>query len=176
HQQGEDFYAMYHLQFEVIDTGVGITPEYIEKIFLLFEQVRDATHQPPGIGLGLTISQRFAQIIKGELQVKSELGHGSTFSLKLPVVVVTEKLSTHKQMTSSKIKEVNTTDFYPPSEEELKDLFMLAKRGNIGKIKKRITHLEEMDKQYIPFTHKLGQLAQKFDAKGIQMFLKQFLK
>jgi signal transduction histidine kinase/DNA-binding NarL/FixJ family response regulator len=83
-----------HIRFEVIDTGVGMTPEQLEKIFLPFEQVGDADRRAAGTGLGLAISRQLVEMMGSELQVKSELRKGSTFwfDLSLPVVAATVEL------------------------------------------------------------------------------------
>jgi CheY-like chemotaxis protein/HAMP domain-containing protein len=73
------------LAFSVIDTGIGIAPEAIERIFEPFEQVRSETeHKAAGTGLGLAIARESATLIGGELQVESIRGRGTTFTLFLP--------------------------------------------------------------------------------------------
>lgn len=70
----------------VKDTGIGIAPEHIGLIFDEFRQVSEgASRAFEGTGLGLHVSQRFAQMIGGTLAVESELGKGSAFSLYLPL-------------------------------------------------------------------------------------------
>jgi len=77
-----------NLRFEVEDTGVGMTPEQLDKIFLPFEQVGDTQRRAAGTGLGLAISRQLVQLMDSELKVNSELGQGSTFwfDLTLPIV------------------------------------------------------------------------------------------
>ena len=74
------------LRFQVEDTGVGMTPEQMVKVFQPFEQVGDAQKQSQGTGLGLAISTQIISMMKGELQLDSTLGQGSTFwfDVKLP--------------------------------------------------------------------------------------------
>jgi len=76
-----------HLRFSVTDTGVGISPEDIQKLFRAFEQVGDQNRQQEGTGLGLAISQRIVKLMGGEIQVKSELGIGSTFFFEVVVPI-----------------------------------------------------------------------------------------
>jgi signal transduction histidine kinase/FixJ family two-component response regulator len=71
--------ATYLIRFQVEDSGVGMTPAQLEKIFLPFEQVGDANRQAEGTGLGLSISQKIVQMMGSNIQVKTELGVGSTF-------------------------------------------------------------------------------------------------
>ncbi|MBK1990594.1 PAS domain S-box protein [Sphaerospermopsis aphanizomenoides BCCUSP55] len=80
-----------YLQFQVIDTGVGITPQDLEIIFDAFTQApANGQSIPEGTGLGLTISRRLVQLMGGEIKVKSTLGQGSTFQFIIPVLVVTK--------------------------------------------------------------------------------------
>jgi signal transduction histidine kinase/CheY-like chemotaxis protein len=76
------------IRFEIIDTGIGMTPEQLDKIFRPFEQVGSLKHRAAGTGLGLAITRQLVELMKGELSVQSELGKGSTFwfEITLPVV------------------------------------------------------------------------------------------
>ncbi len=69
--------------FAVIDTGVGIAPEDIVRIFTPFERVADGAEGRPGIGLGLAITQALVRIMGGDIQVESAPGLGSHFTVRL---------------------------------------------------------------------------------------------
>ncbi|WP_103667957.1 ATP-binding protein [Pseudanabaena sp. BC1403] len=71
------------IRFDVIDSGVGIAPEDVPKIFQSFEQVGDPVKMQSGTGLGLTISKRLIEVMGGELNVTSILGQGSTFWIEI---------------------------------------------------------------------------------------------
>ncbi len=66
------------------DTGIGIPPEELTRIFQRFYQVEDSLRRRHGgIGLGLAIARGMAELIDGQISVESEVGRGSTFSLSL---------------------------------------------------------------------------------------------
>ncbi|MGI4878990.1 MAG: hybrid sensor histidine kinase/response regulator [Janthinobacterium lividum] len=69
-------------EFEIADTGVGIAPEDIGRIFEPFERL-DTVRDAPGIGLGLTITRLLVDIMGGELTVESQPGAGSLFRVKM---------------------------------------------------------------------------------------------
>ena len=76
------------LWFEVSDTGCGMAPETMERLFRGFEQAEaGTTRRYGGTGLGLTISRRLAELMGGSITVRSVLGEGSTFRLEIPLVV-----------------------------------------------------------------------------------------
>ena len=75
--------------FNVIDSGIGIKKENLEKIFETFSQADDDTTRIyGGSGLGLAISKRLIEVLGGEILVTSEVGKGSTFTLRVPAVYV----------------------------------------------------------------------------------------
>ncbi|MEB3215501.1 MAG: CHASE2 domain-containing protein [Nostocales cyanobacterium 94392] len=73
------------IRFQIEDTGVGMSSEHIEKIFLPFEQVGELGQRSQGTGLGLTISQRIAALMGSQIQVQSNPGEGSIFWLDVTV-------------------------------------------------------------------------------------------
>jgi signal transduction histidine kinase/CheY-like chemotaxis protein len=73
------------LHFEVIDTGVGIAPEEQESVFDAFFQASVQQHSQQGTGLGLTISQKFVNMMGGDLKLNSGVAKGAKFSFEIPV-------------------------------------------------------------------------------------------
>jgi signal transduction histidine kinase/CheY-like chemotaxis protein len=75
------------LEFEVSDTGIGMTPEQVVGLFKPFSQAdASTTRYYGGTGLGLAITQHFCRMLGGDVTVESEYGKGSTFTITLPVV------------------------------------------------------------------------------------------
>ena len=76
------------LKFSVKDTGMGLSPQQIEGLFQSFTQVDgSSTRKYGGIGLGLSVSKRLVQLMRGEMSVKSTLGKGSDFSFSVELGV-----------------------------------------------------------------------------------------
>ena len=73
------------LVFAVSDTGIGMTPEQLSRLFMDFQQASPETAQKyGGTGLGLAITRRLCQLMGGDVKVTSEPGVGSTFTVTLP--------------------------------------------------------------------------------------------
>lgn len=76
-------------EFSVQDTGSGISPDDLQRLFQPFTQIdNSSTRKYGGTGLGLTISRRLANIMHGDIHVKSEVGVGSTFTFAVEAEVV----------------------------------------------------------------------------------------
>jgi signal transduction histidine kinase/CheY-like chemotaxis protein len=76
------------LEFAVSDTGIGMTPEQVARLFQAFAQADPATaRRYGGTGLGLALTRHFCRLLGGDVAVASEHGKGSTFTVALPAAV-----------------------------------------------------------------------------------------
>jgi signal transduction histidine kinase/DNA-binding NarL/FixJ family response regulator len=80
----------YKIRFQVEDTGIGMKPEQVEKIFLPFEQVSESKRQAEGTGLGLSISRQLVEMMGSKLEVESNYGVGSKFWVDLELLEASE--------------------------------------------------------------------------------------
>jgi two-component system sensor histidine kinase EvgS len=71
------------VEFSVADTGVGIDPANLGRIFEEFEQVKDSGKNG-GVGLGLSIVKKYVELMQGDIRVESEPGKGSKFTFSIP--------------------------------------------------------------------------------------------
>jgi PAS domain S-box-containing protein len=81
------------VEISVTDTGVGIEPEFQQKIFDEFIQVGDHRGKQEGTGLGLALTKKFIELHGGRIRVQSAKGQGSTFTVTLPALPTPEKRS-----------------------------------------------------------------------------------
>lgn len=92
------------IRFQVKDTGVGMSPEQLEKIFLPFEQVGSSAKQSEGTGLGLAISKKIVNLMESTIEVQSEPGKGSTFWFEVVLPEALEWRNTSRTTQFGEIK------------------------------------------------------------------------
>ena len=91
-------------QFEIKDTGIGITQSKLVSVFDSFTQVNSAKgNNLEGVGLGLSIVKKLIQLMKGTIKIKSELGQGTTFSVNLSFDIPSEAVLKNLTVNQSTI-------------------------------------------------------------------------
>ncbi|MCD2491588.1 response regulator [Lacrimispora sp. NSJ-141] len=85
-QEKNTYQGYSNFVFRCADTGVGMSGAFLEKLFLPFERVQDSTNSKIlGTGLGMAITKNLIDLMNGDIQVESELGKGSAFTVTLPL-------------------------------------------------------------------------------------------
>ncbi|MES3020138.1 MAG: two-component regulator propeller domain-containing protein [Pseudomonadota bacterium] len=131
-----------HIRFSVHDTGIGIAPEALERLFQKFEQADSTTtRRYGGTGLGLAICRQLVELMDGRIEVESRLGAGSVFSFVLPLADgVAPPLAPHVRLEahSHRLKVLCAEDF-PTNQiiirmmlEELGHLVEIADNGALA--------------------------------------------
>lgn len=78
---------------KIIDTGIGISKEHMEKILIDFRQASEGlSRNYEGIGIGLSISKKIIELMKGRLEIESEVGKGTTVTIWLPAIIEEERI------------------------------------------------------------------------------------
>ena len=95
--------SLARINFQIVDTGVGIAANQINKLFQAFEQVGEQKRQHEGTGLGLAISQRIVELMGGQIQVTSELGVGSTFYFEVDLPIASDWIQKSSIQTEGRI-------------------------------------------------------------------------
>lgn len=123
------------LCIDVVDSGIGIADNQLEKIFLPFVQADGSmTRRFGGTGLGLSISRQIAQALGGDIEVVSELGVGTTFTLSLPYEVSTETETSETEAPSVTTQDVpRCTRRSTSKPEESSSANLEAQRQPFGK-------------------------------------------
>ncbi len=129
---------MKSLLCSVSDTGIGIAPENLSKIFLAFEQEDGSTTRKfGGTGLGLAISSRLVEMMGGELRVESTLGKGSRFFFELPL----------KEVEAAADEESLSDTMEEPERAQLNGNVLLVEDNKTNQLLMEL-HLEELGLSY----------------------------
>lgn len=166
-------------RFIVEDTGSGISPELQLAIFQPFNKGQHRLK--PGSGLGLTISQRFLNMMNSELKLESTLGVGSRFWFDLELVeetLLNKNQSTCVELPLDAIIEApvsNTKHMVLPPKPILNTLQNMARAGDVGGIEEQLSDLEK-NPLYQAFVEKLKTLAEQFQIQQIRNLLNSYSK
>ena len=95
------------IQTKVTDTGIGMSEEFLPSLFELFTRERNTTlSKIPGTGLGMAIVKNFVDLMDGSIEVESELGEGSTFTITIPHKIA-DKDYTNRNIESSNASDID---------------------------------------------------------------------
>ena len=110
------------LRFSVADTGIGMSPEQIDRLFQAFSQADSGTTRRfGGTGLGLTISKRLVEKMGGGIRIESEPGRGSTFIFTAEFQLAEERTASHQAPVAARGLKVMVVDDSNVAREVLKE-------------------------------------------------------
>jgi len=167
------------LRFEVSDTGIGMAPDQLERIFQPFEQIKDEARFTEGTGLGLAVCDRLIKAMGSDLKVSSTLGKGSNFWFDLTVPAlysVNQPTELLLDIEPTPPTITNNYELMLPSNADLEIVLNFARRGSMRKVKKWATHLTEQNAKYQPFADKLYDLASAFEGKAIETLISEYIE
>ena len=180
------------LRFAVADSGIGISPLSLDRIFRPFEQVGDSQQRARGTGLGLAITQELVDAMDGEMMVESKLGAGSRFVLTatFPALwTVAEgqatvspngfareraKRTDEERATPAAARhtqQATSSPIAPLPPAELALLLDMALKGELPRLQKHITQLAEAEPQQQPLADTLGELIKGYEEEQIVALL-----
>lgn len=137
----EDGKQIHHISIQIQDTGTGISPGELARIFNPFEQA-EGRGPVTGTGLGLSICKAFVLLMGGEIQVESEVSQGSTFSLFLPLQGSQEG-GFLEQHTANKVIEARVAPL------SLQEAELLMKRAPCDWVSELLSHVQQGRQQQI---------------------------
>ena len=115
------------LSISVKDTGCGMTPDELQTVFNAFTRLPGAQGKE-GVGLGLTITREIVTLLGGNIRVQSTKGKGSTFTVSLPVKIVTNQ-GVHQQ--SKQTKWVHLSQVHQQSQQSKQQLHQQSQRDSL---------------------------------------------
>ncbi len=141
-----------YLKFTVKDTGIGIRPDTVKKLFSPFSQADvDTTRKFGGSGLGLTISKRLVNMMNGRIHVESSYGHGAQFEFFVQLTINTtepiiDTIATRKKLSGLSALVTGGSDLFRQTIKQMLNIFKihtytcnLSEEALKGFIKKEIT-------------------------------------
>ncbi|WP_437999470.1 AAA family ATPase [Sorangium sp. So ce185] len=173
-------------RFRVEDTGPGIAPEHLERIFEPFEQVPTEGAPVEGTGLGLAIARRIVAQMGGALRVESQPGQGSTFEFEVPLVDASAAPADAAPAPAPAPERwarviadegpgraaVEAPGRALPPAETLAGLLDLVNRGRLSGLLLEIERLEREDARLRPFLDELRGLARGFQVNRLRELLR----
>ena len=166
------------VQISVRDTGMGISPENVAKLFKIeIHHSTLGTAQEQGTGLGLIMCREMIDLHGGQIWVESEVGHGTTIKFTVPL---DSSMEAAAMITPIQVADMSVTTSDTPAMsypllpiEWLSLLLNLALAGDMVAIQAKAAEIVELDGSFQLVTEQLQHLASQFDEEAILDLLKQ---
>jgi len=173
------------IRFTIKDSGIGICNELKEKIFLPFHQCKNNRGFTEGIGIGLAICNKLANMMGSEIHFNSTINKGSIFWFDLLLEKIApdnNDLEKNDNFVSKKYIEKNdelnneqNNELNIPSKDYIKKLYKMAMTGNIIGIEKLVNDIINLDINYKPFADKINKYANDFKLNELRIFIKNYI-
>jgi hypothetical protein len=153
------------------DSGVGISTEEMKLIFKPFNQL--GRKYNTGTGLGLVITKKLIELMKGKLSISSTPNKGSCFTAEIPLIIKskTTKKIENEQLITLKINESQQLAIKIPTIDILDNILDVTKKGDYNKLEKIIKKLKKEDTEYLFFYDKIKNLLKKYDENAINEYI-----
>jgi signal transduction histidine kinase len=157
------------VRFEIQDTGSGIAPDDLQRVFEPFDRGR-ADAGVEGTGLGLPITQRLVNAMSGSLLVTSAPGQGSTFIVELDLEV---EAGAQRTSEGSSIAQPNGMNGVKVDSALATELYDLAMKGDVTELLARVDFAAQRDAPGAPLYDEVRRLARQYDMKGVRRVLQR---
>ncbi|MGN6210482.1 sensor histidine kinase [Asticcacaulis sp.] len=165
------------LRFCVTDTGIGISPDQLLRIFQPFEQAGNAIDKSGGTGLGLSITYHIVQMMGGDIRVESGIGSGSRFIVEVPFDRADEEMARLEARDAVAVTSEDSatppreleagTPLVAPFGPQLDHLLFLARAGNLRAIRKAVPEIIAAGPEYRGFAERLDSLAAAYQSPAV---------
>lgn len=174
----DSVYPSSFIEIAVTDTGVGISPENLDKLFRIdVHHSTFGTAQEKGTGLGLIICQEMIEKHGGQISVESELGHSTTFRFTIPASPkMVDGVVNQNQQPDLIIADfdLEETQLIPLPAKQAALLLDLALAGDMLGLEQQAAYIERLDSKFKPFVRKLRALAKGFEEEAILKLVERF--
>jgi len=166
------------LRFQIEDTGIGMSTGEMERIFQPFEQASHHSLRAHGTGLGLAISKNLVQMMAGELEVESQPGQGSTFTVTLDLPIAAQTPDRWPEISGRSITAVAGSDPLAfgnsavnfggvVTSAQVETMLDLAWKGELPALSRYVRELSQADQRCVFLADEVQRMADAFDEEGL---------
>jgi hypothetical protein len=156
------------VRFEIEDTGAGIAPENLQRIFEPFDR-GVADQRVEGTGLGLSITQRLVGAMGGSLNIASTPGKGSLFTVEFDLGLTAES----RQPGLAASVDQQAINGVKVDGSLATELYDLAMKGDVTELLARTESAAQRDAPGAPLYEEVRRLARRYDMKGVRRILQR---
>lgn len=163
----------HQLRFIITDTGIGMDELLLGRVFHPFEQANNWLNKTAGVGLGLCLVKQLVELMDGQIEVSSQAGQGSQFTVTLEFAESLTWQRAHCESLSAQVP--NDESLEGPLPEYAAQLYQFAQAEDFFEIIEFVNLLEQEDARLQPFAAKIRQWATDFHKAPIIKLVQRFL-